>query len=856
MLREYKKIIFLFLLMRTNIEVIFGTLAFMIFAIEYSSSQTTSALIAPASGNMTQPSGSQTGPSGSGSGRFDSMFLPPINNPQLTTNLAAITDPYVVSLKNVLVYLPPNEQDLLAACISSNTDTTRLVDPTCFKTNFTSLKSQNAQGMGTVFTNSSRSTRSSLGCLSKISQTFGNSTDTATTNLNTALSTIVAQQTTMNNCAAVFVKSMIELLNGRRRFFLTTKANINATVTKDAQGNINGFVFNSTEQSTIVASFKAYAVCLNTFTSAFSTNVIGAEALVGQMGQCRPPASSSAPSGSVNVPATGAAYTSTAQPTSGSQPSGGQPSQGSNGLQGPTFDANGNPVFGPPPGLQQAANATYTNIMNKGSPDWTTVANKLQANFINTSLTSNKAKNMPSLHMTVINFIQNSNWIKQEFDKGVRQEKCTSDYLFYCTSGFCTCSSSGCPSAVSGNTAITTKTSNVQVLPDPTASTASASRLRLLQDAPASGAPGPTSGPNSGPTSGPNSGPNSGPTLGKAPTGQTSGQAPSGSGNFKLPSGSSISGLMPSGMSGMIPNGTSGMMPSGSGMSGMNPSGSNAMLSGSMSGTSGSGAGSGRPPQIPTLNIKNPINDISSYYIAEGCISGRRFIYSEMTSQIQGNIYDFMNQNPQQGGGLAQQMAQGFNQCGNAFLGGNSAVSQTCRGSMNDQCSKALDNTCKNTGLYTQLVNAPQSASPYPDVCNDSQTGSTDAACFSWIMSNLSRSSIAFDYGNFGKLPQLIYNAISANTASSTAASSTAASRLRYLQTVATDATESDSKAQVDGSIKDSDLTIDSATAATVPNPNSYVSNLNSVTAQVSLGASFMNLSFGLFVIVILGLFF
>ncbi len=272
-----------------------------------------------------------------------------------------------------------------------------------------------------------------------------------------------------------------------------------------------------------------------------------------------------------------------------------------------------------------------------------------------------------------------------------------------------------------------------------------------------------------------------------------------------------------------------------SGMSGMGPSGS-----GSQS--------SGKPPKLPSLDIKNPVNDISSYFIAEGCISGQRFIYSEMNSQILGNTFDFMNRGANQGG-LGQAMAKQFNKCGNALLGGNSADAQSCRGQMNEQCSKALDNTCKNTGLYSQLVNLPQSASPYPDACNDALSSYSESSCFSWIIQNLTKVSIIFDYGNFNNLPQLIYNSISANTA-------TTSGRLRYLQEVKTDVTQNDSKATVDGSIKDSDLTIDSATATTVPNPNSYVSNLNTVTDDTSLGASFMNFSVTLFIIVIIGLFF
>ena len=73
---------------------------------------------APATGNQAPPSGSGGRPSGSGVMRSGSKPEGPSNlppqQPGITDKLANITDTRLVNLKNILQYLPPVEQDLIA----------------------------------------------------------------------------------------------------------------------------------------------------------------------------------------------------------------------------------------------------------------------------------------------------------------------------------------------------------------------------------------------------------------------------------------------------------------------------------------------------------------------------------------------------------------------------------------------------------------------------------------------------------------------------------------------------------------------------------------------------------------------
>lgn len=305
------------------------------------------------------------------------------------------------------------------------------------------------------------------------------------------------------------------------------------------------------------------------------------------------------------------------------------------------------------------------------------------------------------------------------------------------------------------------------------------------------------------------------------------------------------SGVRPSGMA--PTNSTSGMMPGMNGTSGFNPSG---MMPG-MNGTSGIRPSGSQPaPQLGQLNLKSAKDELSSYFVAGGCAGGKRFVYSEASMTNSGNAFDYLDKSPQQGG-IGAAISKKMNDCGKAFAGASAADKQNCRGDMNSQCANSLDQTCKNSGLYDQIQGNPQSASAYPDACNSGLTGYSDQACFNWIENNLVKGTIVFDFRGFKRLPDLIYRAITANTA---------ATRLRYLQTVAaSDPTKTDTKAQVSGSISDSDLTVDSATATKIPDANAYVTNLNTVTTATSIpdsgSSNFISVSFSLVLIAVFGLF-
>jgi hypothetical protein len=874
-----------------------------------------SSQVPPSGNNSTNINGSQA----SAQAGFEAMptgsSAPPSNlpppRPLLTSALYNINDAFLNNYKPLLSLLTPQEQDTIAACFLSNKDTTRMVDPDCFKATFETIKSSSAQGIGAELTNNSKNTRNSLGCLSKMTQTYSDTTDNSTTTITSELSSIVTTQTTVNNCAAIFSKTVLEILNTRRRFFITTKDNILQTQTKDSAGRINGFIFTDTEQKTIVASFKTYALCLSTFVSTLSSKVVSVQALIGTLGKCKPPASTATATTNLQGTTTGSvapqqtaasATTNTTASGSAQQPqgssSGTQPSKsGSKPIV--TIGTDGKPVFQVPQGFKDEAKTIYDSVMKLSGTNWNTIGGKLSANIINQSTTGDVPRNMPSLHRNVIDkFDTTSDWIKKAFNMGEKKDACTADYAFICTGGKCACSDSGCPSSVSGSYDITIKKSTLQFATDTSSTTGS---VRLLQTATTGTLPPPPTGttgtqpaptgtttgtqPPQGTTTGTQ--PPQGTTTGtQPPQGTTTGtQPPQGTTTGTQPPQGTTTGTQPpqgtttgttgtsgtqpptgtTGTSGTQPptgtTGTSQIMPSGTHST--MPSGANSTMPSGANSTMPSGAqSSGNTPRpsdsfAPPRDVKNPGDELTSYYLVSACVGGSRFIYSEATFEKSGFNFDFMTKN-NDGGGMGAAMAQQVNDCSAAFASGTTTQKQNCRGPINEACAGDMDGTCKNSGLYDVVSNSPQTKSPYPDVCNDSYatTGqSSDSLCFAWVVNAITKGTITFDYGNLGKLPQLINAGISSTTTTGLRYMATATANTNTVQT-GTDASKSDSKAQVSGTISNSDLTVDSATATSVPNPNTYIDSLNSATVKTTISSSFVQMSLSLIMVMIFGLLF
>jgi len=144
--------------------------------------------------------------------------------------------------------------------------------------------------MSDVFTNSSQSNRQGIGCLKKVVDVFGNSTDNTSSTINSEVNTAVAEQIPFNQATSAFVTSVLSVMNARRKFFLTTPNVLNESISGfDADGSATGFVFNSADQTTIVTAFKLYANFIYNYFSNLNTKVNNIQGLIGKLDACMPP---------------------------------------------------------------------------------------------------------------------------------------------------------------------------------------------------------------------------------------------------------------------------------------------------------------------------------------------------------------------------------------------------------------------------------------------------------------------------------------------------------------------------------------------------------------------------------------
>jgi len=144
--------------------------------------------------------------------------------------------------------------------------------------------------MSDVLTNNSQSNRYGLGCLKKIADSFGVTNDTTTSTISSDVDSAVTDQIPLNQATSAFVTSVLNVLNARRKFLLTTTNVLNESISSyDADGLATGFVYNADDQKTVVSAFKVFANYLYNFFSNVNTKVSSIQGLIGKLDACKPP---------------------------------------------------------------------------------------------------------------------------------------------------------------------------------------------------------------------------------------------------------------------------------------------------------------------------------------------------------------------------------------------------------------------------------------------------------------------------------------------------------------------------------------------------------------------------------------
>jgi hypothetical protein len=257
-------------------------------------------------------------------------------------------------------------------------------------------------------------------------------------------------------------------------------------------------------------------------------------------------------------------------------------------------------------------------------------------------------------------------------------------------------------------------------------------------------------------------------------------------------------------------------------------------------------------PVLPILNFGTQTDSMSDYYTASICLNRKRYIYTEVTTQLGGKQFDFASAGII---GAGDQQSSQANACAYILSQGTSQDKQQCRGQMNTQCEQAFDQFCQITNFYPMLQQYPSLTSPYPIECDNLQPDYSEQNCFKWITDRLMKGTIVFDTNGLFNLPMEIQNNIQyyANI-----------KKMRYLDTsssfmvMSKDPVLNDSQSAsvvTKSSLGTSDVNVDSATSITAPNAAVYITDLNRNTNRVTTGSEFLRNTYYLVLFILVSIF-
>ena len=752
--------------------------------------------------------------------------LPP-QVPGITDKLAAITDNTLTRLRNILQYLPPLEQDLIADCFNSNTDTSRLISADCYVGNFTeNVRKPTSKGFSDVLTNSSSSNRQGLGCLQKMANTFGNSTDTTTSLITSDVVSIVNNQVPFNQATSNFVTNMLNLMNARRKYLLTTTLIINQVISSnDTNGYAEGFVYTEDEQKTVVANFKVYAIFIYNFFSNLNSKVSSIQGMIGRLDQCKPPESTAAPTrllqGSSNQQ--GNKTEKAEQPKEGNQQQGGN--KGNNTTSNGAMGNNTNKPEGQGP---KGNNSTGSNTDRPEGPRGNNNMGNNTERPDGPRGNNSMGNNTDRPEGPRGNNSMGNNTERPE-GKGPRGNN---------SMGNNTAGKGGKPQGKDGRPQNDVPKGVGDLKSNVTALLASKTGLWATLNTELSTNLTPESGyrPNGGLLRSILQKVSANTEVLKREFSKIQRNNETCTQDYLFSCANGVCDCTENCPTNLL---TVKTMSLSSGVS----SSFNKQL---------------RYLQNLLSAQQDPPKDNKSddfpneYVICSFCLSQKRYLFAEGKFSITGNLIDFTDGS--KANDLGKQSVQAQNDCAQSLKNGTSSEKKQCRGDINDECGKKMDDACKSTGLYDILVNNPVPTSPLPTQCDDSLATYTESNCFNWIMPKITKATIVFDYKGFLDLPRGIANSISAGGSPN---------GVRLLQTIAVKVVSNDVVAQFDtkaiiptniAQVTTSEVSVDSSTVAAAASASNYINSLSQTTSQVTLSNTFINYSINLLIVCFIGL--
>ena len=213
------------------------------------------------------------------------------------TRFDDVTQQNLLKLKNVIGYLPFNEQ--IALMKSAKGSTTNLFSFSDYdnyiQTSTGTYFDEQEKALGDYISQQEKMLSYGIGCLKAASNKYASESDynkQMQTIIYNSIDNILNAQTNNNQCQVEFLEVLQQVSMGKKSYlFSLTKTNQvldTANIfTYDSNNNVEEFKYQSGAESIVVTAFKKYALCQNEYTNILATSSIQAEIALSNMDKCR-----------------------------------------------------------------------------------------------------------------------------------------------------------------------------------------------------------------------------------------------------------------------------------------------------------------------------------------------------------------------------------------------------------------------------------------------------------------------------------------------------------------------------------------------------------------------------------------
>ena len=215
------------------------------------------------------------------------------------TRFDDVTQQNLLKLKNVIGYLPFNEQ--IALMKSTKGSTTNLFSFSDYENYMKTSTStgtyfdEQEKALGDYISQQEKMLSYGIGCLKAVSNKYASESDynkQMQTIIYKSIDNILNAQTNNNQCQVEFLE-VLQRVSMEKKSYLFSLTKTNQVLdtanifTYDSNNNVEEFKYQSNAEKIVVPAFKKYALCQNEYTNILATSSIQAEIALSNMDKCR-----------------------------------------------------------------------------------------------------------------------------------------------------------------------------------------------------------------------------------------------------------------------------------------------------------------------------------------------------------------------------------------------------------------------------------------------------------------------------------------------------------------------------------------------------------------------------------------